>query len=78
MFTGIAVIGVLAGSLASLFGLDRPRAGEEEPPGDAAPGRGMHDELAALRTELAAMGDRLGELAERAASEAAASPGTEG
>jgi hypothetical protein len=38
----------------------------------------MHDELAALRTELAAMGDRLGELADRAASEAAASPGTEG
>jgi hypothetical protein len=67
MFTGIAVLGVLAGSLASLFNLDEP--------GDAtAPSRGavepdlqpVRDELAALRSQVRGLEARMGELVELA------------
>jgi len=60
MFTGVAVLGVLAGSLSALFHFDEPPA---PAPADAAP---VPDELDALRAELQAVEARLGELAERA------------
>jgi voltage-gated potassium channel len=63
MFTGVATIGILAGSLASLFHLgdqDEP-AGEAEP-GEAAP---LREEIAALRSELREVDRRLGQLADR-------------
>ena len=59
MFTGIAVLGILAGSLAALFHLDRPARQVGAP----AP---VEDEIAAIRAELQAVDRRLGELAERA------------
>lgn len=64
MFTGVAVLGVLAGSLADLFKL----GGAESQA--AAPDAPLYEELAALRTELQALEGRLGEAAERARSEA--------
>jgi voltage-gated potassium channel len=70
MFTGITVVGVLAGSLASLFGIDQASAGEEDKGADEESGRlvaqPMHEELAALRAQLQAVDQRLGELAEQA------------
>ena len=68
MFTGIAVLGVLAGSLASLFNLEQPSAdrhstaGAPADPGGAQP---VHAELAALQAQLQVIQGRLGELAER-------------
>ena len=66
MFTGIAVLGVLAGSLASLFNLeessDAERATASAPTGPAGP-RPVHAELAALQAQLQAVERRLGELA---------------
>lgn len=56
MFTGIAVLGVLAGSLASLFRIDDTRAKEEQP---------LPAEILALQAQLRAMDQRLGELAAR-------------
>jgi voltage-gated potassium channel len=59
MFTGVAVLGVLAGSLSSLFNLDKS---EDEP----APAEGTaHAELADLQRELKELHDRVGRLAER-------------
>ena len=59
MFTGIAVLGVLAGSLSALFRIDEGTAPTES--------QGtLQDELSALRTELQGVEQRLGELAERA------------
>jgi voltage-gated potassium channel len=71
MFTGVAVLGVLAGSLASLFGIGSSPAepapsAQPEPAG--APGgeaRAIHDELAALSAQLHTIEQALGELAER-------------
>jgi len=65
MFTGIGVLGVLAGSLAELFHLDEPSSAEASPAqaGSAPP---LHAELAALRDELRALELRVGDLAERA------------
>ena len=66
MFTGIAVLGVLAGSLASLFNLeessDAERATASAPTGPAE-ARPVHAELAALQAQLQAVERRLGELA---------------
>ena len=59
MFTGVAVLGVLAGSLADLFKLggdEVPTGGSEEP---------VYDELASLQAELRGLEKRLGALAER-------------
>jgi voltage-gated potassium channel len=58
MFTGIGVLGVLAGSLAALFHLDESAASEAAP-------ASVGDELRALQAELQAVQERLGELAER-------------
>jgi voltage-gated potassium channel len=60
MFTGVAVLGVLAGSLASLFNLEG-RDGKPEPP-DSRP---VSDELAELQAQLRMVEQRLGEIAER-------------
>jgi len=59
MFTGIAVLGVLAGSLAALFNLDRP----DEP--DPAEEGSVPAELEALRAELRALEERVGVLVDR-------------
>ena len=65
MFTGVATIGILAGSLASLFHLDeqKPEEAEDSKPGEPRP---LHEELATLQAELHRLDRRLGELAERA------------
>jgi voltage-gated potassium channel len=63
MFTGVATIGILAGSLASLFRLDVQEEDAEEAKSGAA--RPLHEELAALRSELREVDRRLGRLADR-------------
>src|SRR5262245_41782000 len=63
MFTGVAVLGVLAGSLASLFGLASPAT--DAPPDDTQARRAISDELVSLRAQLLAVDQSLGELAER-------------
>jgi voltage-gated potassium channel len=68
MFTGVAVLGVLAGSLASLFGVGTPTATpspDEPEPGsgirtDQAPS--LQQEPATLRAQLITVERRLGEL----------------
>ena len=66
MLTGIAVLGVLAGSLASLFNLE-PASDDEDangaPPSGATPERPVPVELAMLQTQLREVERRLGELA---------------
>jgi voltage-gated potassium channel len=61
MFTGVAVLGVLAGSLADLFKL-----GPGEEAESSAPGAPLYEELGSLRAELQQLESRLGEIAERA------------
>jgi voltage-gated potassium channel len=71
MFTGIAVLGVLAGSLSALFGIQEPP--EREPAGDATPTvpdtQPIHVKLAGLHAELRSIERRLGALAEAAAAD---------
>jgi voltage-gated potassium channel len=68
MFTGVAVLGVLAGSLASLFGLGatEPSFATGGPEQDVDPGsaevRPLEEELASLRVHLSAVEQRLAEL----------------
>jgi voltage-gated potassium channel len=68
MITGVGVLGVLAGSLSALFGLDA--ASDPEPSEDATPSTAaahpIHDELAALQAQLRAIEHRLGALADTA------------
>ena len=68
MFTGIAVLGVLAGSLASLFNLsessENERAQRPAPTGAASP-TAIQAELAVLQAQLRAAEDRLGKLVDR-------------
>ena len=67
MFTGIAVLGVLAGSLASLFDLGEPDDDTGPSPSRARDELGpVRDELAALRGQMHALETRLGELVELA------------
>src|SRR3954451_7430102 len=61
MFTGVGVLGVLAGSLAELFHLDQS---PDPAPATATPPP-LHAELAALRGDLEAIQLRLGDLLER-------------
>jgi voltage-gated potassium channel len=70
MFTGVAVLGVLAGSLASLFGIGAQSATPSDDGavlngGDLRP---LHEELAELRAQLQGVEDRLGRVADRARS----------
>ena len=66
MLTGVAVLGVLAGSLASLFNVES--TSEEKHPDDAVPvpdaGRSLPAELAMLQAQLREVEHRLGQLAE--------------
>ena len=61
MFTGVAVLGVLAGSLAQLFNIGADEK-TDEPAADPAP---VSEELAAVRTQLRALEAQLGALVER-------------
>jgi len=75
MFTGIAVLGVLAGSLAEMFHLDEPSADSESPgtaPVTATDAPLIDVELAALQDDLRTIELRLGALAQitRASSRA--------
>jgi hypothetical protein len=66
MLTGIAVLGVLAGSLASLFNLE-PTSEEKHPDGGEATDearRSVPAELAMLQAQLREVEHRLGQLAE--------------
>src|SRR5262249_12701499 len=69
MFTGIAVLGVLAGSLASLFGIGSSTADETVSVGgpavenDARAPRAVAEALAALRAQLLVVDRGLAELA---------------
>jgi hypothetical protein len=67
MFTGIAVLGVLAGSLADLFKL----SGSPDGTAPAAGAGSVHEELLGLRDQLQTLEARLGELAEQARVELA-------
>jgi hypothetical protein len=67
MFTGIAVIGVLAGSLASLFNLDQPS--DDRDPTTATPTPPVDQdfiraELEAFRVQLRTVDTRLEKLVE--------------
>jgi len=72
MFTGVAVLGVLAGSLASLFGIDSSREDATPPEGgEHAAGderESVEGEIAALRSQLVAVEQGLGALATRIGS----------
>ena len=65
MFTGIAVLGVLAGSLASLFNLEPRSAAQPADEAAPAPPTAVPAELAMLQVQLREVERRLGELAER-------------
>ena len=69
MFTGTAVLGVLAGSLADLFKFDsEPTDGTAgQDPDGAAP---LHAELAALYVEVQTLERRLGDLVQSARADA--------
>ena len=66
MFTGVAVLGVLAGSMAELFHLDR--SADKKPP-ETGSTTSVAQELASLQEELAEVNRRLGALSERARAE---------
>ena len=66
MFTGVAVLGVLAGSMAELFHLDKSA---EKKPAEAGATSTVAQELASLQEELAEVNRRLGALSERAQAE---------
>jgi voltage-gated potassium channel len=65
MFTGIAVLGVLAGSLASLFNLEPTSAAQLADEAAPAAPTAVPAELAMLQAQLREVERRLGELAER-------------
>jgi voltage-gated potassium channel len=69
MFTGIGVLGVLAGSLAELFHLDEPTSPEVRA-AEAAGSPPLHAELTELRDELRALELRVGDLVDRVRVEA--------
>jgi voltage-gated potassium channel len=68
MLTGIAVLGVLAGSLAELFKLS-PEDEARDAASSAPAGGPVHEQLEALRAELVQLETRLGEVAARARAE---------
>jgi len=70
MITGVAVLGMLAGSLVPLFNLEP--TSEKERADDAAPARPGHSvpaELAVLRAQLREVEHRLGQLARWSSSQ---------
>jgi voltage-gated potassium channel len=78
MFTGIAVLGVLAGSLASLFQINETNPDETAQGGAGAAVsevQPIYQELAALGAQLRAVEQSLGVLTDRAQEEVGASGG---
>jgi voltage-gated potassium channel len=71
MLTGIAVLGVLAGSLSALFGFqEAPEQARTEDESPAAQGaQPIHEELTALQARLGYIEHRLGALADITRSE---------
>jgi voltage-gated potassium channel len=69
MFTGVAVLGVLAGSLADLFKLSGADEDRKAAAAEAADGAPVHEQLAALRTRLRSLEEDLGTIADRARAE---------
>jgi voltage-gated potassium channel len=69
MLTGIAVLGVLAGSLSALFGLQDP-PDDASTDGAAQPAGPIHHELVALRADLRRIDQRLGVLADAITADA--------
>lgn len=70
MFTGVAVLGVLAGSLASLFGIgssteDDAASSDPKPAAVDGSRESVEGDLAALRSQLVAVEHGLGQLAEK-------------
>jgi len=70
MFTGVGVLGILAGSLASLFGIgssteDPVTTSIPQPVTTKATQESVEGELAALRSQLISVEHGLGELAEK-------------
>jgi voltage-gated potassium channel len=66
MFTGITVLGVLAGSLASLFNIgpeSEPEPSEAAEPAEAGGGGSLSAELAMLQAQLRSIEQRLGHVA---------------
>jgi voltage-gated potassium channel len=70
MITGVGVLGVLAGSLSALFGLDAAGVPEPAPGGEttdsASAAHPIHEELAALQAQLRTIEQRVGALADTA------------
>ena len=66
MVTGIAVLGVLAGSLASFFRIETPQD-ESAPPMSAAPD--IATELVAMRAQVALLTEQVGQLVRRGGTE---------
>lgn len=67
MFTGVAVLGVLAGSLASVFGIEKDGdapAADGEADAEAVSGRTVEAELASLQAQLVMVQRGLGDVAE--------------
>jgi hypothetical protein len=79
MLTGIAVLGLLAGSLAEFFHLEEKEA-EERPAETARPGATepvpVSDELTALQSDLCAFERRLADIARRTRTESSPSSST--
>jgi voltage-gated potassium channel len=76
MLTGIAVLGVLAGSLSALFGLQEPsqQASTEDATATEQDAQPIHAELAALQAQLRSIEHRLGALADAAKADLATGP----
>jgi voltage-gated potassium channel len=64
MLTGIAVLGMLAGSLASFFRLGSDTSADSSGAGsdDTAPPNALTDEVAALRAQIALLVDQVSRL----------------
>jgi voltage-gated potassium channel len=80
MFTGVAVLGVLAGSLASMFGID---PAEDDAPAsptirqatpDRETRRSVEDELASLQSQLVAVQQGLSDLGKHIGSPGSSAP----
>lgn len=73
MFTGVAVLGVLAGSLASMFGIASGTDDTADPAADVSAPRSVEDELASLQSQLVTVQRGLADLGEHLRSLSSAS-----
>jgi hypothetical protein len=65
MFTGVAVLGILAGSLASLFGVTEPPVADQPATGEEQEADELRAELLALQEDMRAADARLAALLAR-------------